>query len=329
MIAQMLCAPEWEPHECCWLAWPKLEDEWPNGLEAVRAEVAQLILEIAKSEQVRLLVDEGASLPSEVAQIVERVHLPYGDIWTRDSVPIRLRDGTVVEHRFNGWGDKYLFPGDDVLAQNIASAAPVSSKIDLVLEGGGLEFDGEGPLLITRSSLLNDNRNPGVSEAEATDRLKKAYGVTDVHWLEGILQNDHTDGHIDTLARFIGPSEVLCHEPNRERPNFEALSSIYDGLMNLLDSGAVTRVRTIPAPEAIFDSDGTALPASYMNFYIANHAIIMPAYGLATDEEARAALTRLNVYLDDRPVVLSPAREILHGGGALHCITRDWPRQAT
>lgn len=211
-----------------------------------------------------------------------------------------------------------------MLVRNIADRAGGPTRnVDLVLEGGGLEFDGTGRCLVTRSSLLNDNRNPEVSEELATQRLCAAYGVRDVHWLDGTLTNDHTDGHIDTLARFIAPGEVVCVAPDPHKPNHAALASIYDGLSQLCAQGALKAVHTVPAPEPVLASDGTPLPASHMNFYIANHAVIVPAYGIASDAVVHEKLRSI---IADRPVVLSPARQILEGGGALHCITRDWPR---
>ncbi len=305
------------------MAWPKLEAEWPHGLEAVRNEVAQLIRQISQGEELRLLVDPDEELPTDVEAKVVRVDLHYGDIWTRDSVPIRLSDGTLVKHRFNGWGEKYLFDGDDRLVGAIAEHEGGDSReLPLTLEGGGLEFDGAGRCLVTRSSLLNDNRNPGVTESDASALLKEAYGTQQILWLDGALENDHTDGHIDTLARFVAPGVVVCAEPNAAKPNHEALKSILSGLEQLRGQGLLEAVHTLPAPEAIEGAEGELLATSHLNFYIANHAVIMPAYGIPSDALAERVLSSL---FTDRPVVTSPAREILEGGGALHCITRDWP----
>jgi len=187
-----------------------------------------------------------------------------------------------------------------------------------VLEGGALDVDGEGTLLTTKQCLLDGIRNPGIDQRGYEARLAWALGVDRVVWLERGLANDHTDGHVDTLARFVAPGVVACMEPaGAGDPNHDVLREIIRDLR-----AAKLEVVTVPSPGRVLDATGTVMPASYMNFYIANTTVIVPTYGVPVDDAAVEAIaklfpTRRTIGLDGKPVVV--------GGGAFHCSTQQQP----
>ena len=223
---------EWAPHRAMWVGWPSHGELWLDQLEQARDEVEALVRALAGPgrEQVRLMVGNDESVAEARSRFagvdgVEIVAGRFGDIWLRDTGPI-FGPGSTTAHafRFNGWGGKYDFPHDDEVADQIGAAAGVPvTRNDFILEGGALDHDGAGTLLTTRQCLLNPNRNPGWTEAAAEAALASALGARKVLWLGDGLLNDHTDGHVDNLARFVAPGVVACpvawgrNDPN-DRP---------------------------------------------------------------------------------------------------------------
>ena len=207
---------EWAPHRAMWLGFPSHGELWEENLHPAQDEVADLARALAGpgEERVRLMVcgDEAEAAARKrldgVAGI-EFVRALFGDIWVRDTGPIFREDGKAIGFRFNGWGGKYDLEGDDQVAAQIAAAsgAPLVAN-DFVLEGGAVDHDGWGTVLTTRQCLLNPNRNPGWDEAAAEAALREALGARKVLWLGDGLRNDHTDGHVDNLARFVAPGVV-------------------------------------------------------------------------------------------------------------------------
>jgi agmatine deiminase len=254
--------------------------------------------------------------------------IPYGDIWLRDTAPIFLAGvggPSAVRFRFNGWGEKYLLEHDPAVAQGVAQAARRAlAEAPLVAEGGALEVDGAGTCLTSRSCLLNPNRNPGVSAAEVERILGASLGIRKTIWIAEGLRGDHTDGHIDTLARFAGPARVLCAEARSSGdPNRRVLKAIGDELARAIDAeGRSLEVVTVPSPGIVTDLTGRLLPASYMNFYVANGVVVVPIYGSPYDTEAVDVIASC---FPERKVVGLQARHILSGGGAFHCITQQQP----
>jgi agmatine deiminase len=194
-----------------------------------------------------------------------------------------------------------------------------------VLEGGSVDVDGEGTVLTTRQCLLNENRNPGMDQAAIERGLVEALGVSAVLWLGDGLLNDHTDGHVDTVARFVAPGVVVAMEPaTAGDPNRDTLLRLLAELRSLRDAaGRRLTVETLPSPGAILDEEGQVMPASYVNFYIANHAVVVPTYGSPADE---VAVARIGALFPGRRTSGVDARAILSGGGAFHCITQQVPR---
>jgi agmatine deiminase len=252
----------------------------------------------------------------------------YGDIWLRDTAPIFVIDDGALSaqvFKFNGWGGKYALPGDAELASVIAELSHLPARHhDFVLEGGAIELDGEGTLLTTKQCLLNPNRNPALSQAEIEIKLRAAFGVETILWLDQGLLHDHTDGHVDTIARFVAPGRVVCMAPSGDDdPNAEVLRQIEADLRAMKDAkGRALEVITVPSPGKVLDEDGEVMPASHVNFYVGNRAVVVPVYGTAYDDAAVAAIAPL---FPGRNVVGRSCLAILEGGGGFHCITQQEP----
>lgn len=332
---------EWAPHTAVWTAWPHDPDQWLEGLEAPQRALMAMVAAIVdldgggrpRGERVELLVrdagDEACAraLLGGAAAGVRFHRLRYGDVWLRDTGPIFVAHAgelSAARFRFDGWGGKYLMAGDTEVAAHVLGRAGVrGAAFDFVLEGGAVEVDGEGTVLTTRQCLLGGARNPGLDQAALESRVCWALGAERVVWLDRGLANDHTDGHIDTLARFVMPGVVACMEPARGDPNRDALAGILSDLGAARGAaGGRLDVVTVPSPGAVEDAAGNLMPASYMNFYIANTTVVVPTYGVPADDAAVAAIaamfpTRRTVAVDGKPVVV--------GGGAFHCSTQQQP----
>jgi agmatine deiminase len=341
-MAQLIRAlPEWVPNAACLTAWPAHEYAWEQHLEAAQREFAGFcaaLLSDPRSEPIDLLVDSHEherdarrALEQHGARV--RYHrVPYGDVWLRDTSPIFARTETgelaAVRFAFNGWGGKYQYLGDDTLAARlIANLYKVPCEAyPLITEGGALELDGEGLCLTTESCLLNDNRDSS-PEARATVEgiLKAAFGASHVLWLGEGLEGDHTDGHIDNIARFVGPGAVVhMRASDAHDPNTAVLAKIEKDLGAMRTAaGKPLTLHAIPSPSRVLNSAGEVMAASYTNFYLGNAVVVMPSFGTPHDEPARAALAEI---FPKHQVIACPARSFLEGGGTFHCMTRQVPR---
>jgi agmatine deiminase len=320
---------EWVRHRALWSAWPSAADLWEEDLEPARAQVAALfhaIADGARGEALHILVhgeEARASAHAALADTGATLHaIPFGDIWLRDTAPIFVAGRTGLEaacFRFNGWGGKYALPHDDAVAAAVAQAAGlVAHHHDWVLEGGSIDVDGTGLGITTEECLLNPNRNPGLTRAEIESRLEAQLGISRLVWLGTGLVNDHTDGHIDNLARFVAPGVVAVPEATtRNDPN----AAVYLDARRRLEAAGLDVV-TVPSPGRVEDEDGDVIPASFMNFYIANTRVIVPLYGTPHDDAAVAAIAEL---FPGRQTLGLPANAILTGGGSFHCITQQVP----
>ena len=321
---------EWTPHAAVWTAWPHDREQWAEGLAAPQRALMAMCAEISdggRGERIELLVRdagdeaEARGLLGAAAVHVSFRHVPYGDVWLRDTGPIfvtRDREVAAARFRFDGWGGKYVMAGDsDVSSHVMAWTGVRGAAFDFVLEGGAIEVDGAGTLLTTKQCLLGGARNPGLDGAALEARLRWALGVDRIVWLDRGLENDHTDGHIDTLARFVAPGVVACMEPAQGDPNRDSLAGILADLR-----AAKLEIVTTPSPGEVRDAAGALLPASYMNFYIANTVVVVPTYGVAADERAVAAIGKL---FPTRRAIGLPCREVVVGGGGFHCCTQQQP----
>jgi agmatine deiminase len=330
---------EWTPHDAVWTAWPHDPEQWLEGLDAPQRALMRMVAAIVdlergagadrpRGERVELLVrdidDERAAreLLGPAAVGVRFHHCVYGDVWLRDIGPIfvtRPGELSAARFRFDGWGGKYVMPGDtEVAARVMAWAGVRGAAYDFVLEGGAIEVDGAGTLMTTKQCLLGGGRNPGLDQAGLDARLHWSLGVRRVVWLDRGLANDHTDGHIDTLARFVAPGVVACMEPAAGDPNRDALAGILADLR-----AAQLEVVTVPSPGTVLDASGMLMPASYMNFYIANTTVVVPTYGVSADDAAVDAIAKL---FPGRRAVAIDGKAVVVGGGAFHCSTQQQPR---
>ena len=316
---------EWAPHAATWTAFPSHPELWEDDLAPAQAEVAAMVRAIAGSERVELLVATDAA-EWRARDLLTRSDVGFhrfgfGDIWLRDTGPLFLSSAVgsaAAAFRFNGWGGKYDLPGDAEVAGFVAHAAGVPlARHGWVLEGGAIDVDGTGRVVTTEACLLNPNRNPGMNRAEVESHLRRDLGLDEVLWLGEGLQNDHTDGHVDNLARFVAPGVLaLPSASGRNDPNRVAFEDAHE---RAADAGF--DIVTIPSPGLVEDG-GEPLPASHMNFYIANKVVVVPVYGTAYDDAAVAAIAAL---FRGRQAVGLPARHILSGGGSFHCITQQQP----
>lgn len=323
--ATPILQPEWAPQAALWAGWPRLAEEWGGELTYARAEIAAFIRAASSYLPVRVACgsrEAAASARLATGGLAEIAEIPTGDIWLRDTGPIITGAGpdrVAQVFQFNGWGGKYLMAGDADTAPALAAREGLPTRRHaLVLEGGGIDVDGEGALITTRQCLLNANRNPSLSEAAIEAALKSAFGADEIIWLGEGLLNDHTDGHVDNIARFIGPGHVLCQHPaDAKDPNAEVLQEIE---RTLVASGLM--VSSIPSPSLVHFGDGVPVPASHMNFTITNRAVFVPVY---EDRFSAVALSEMKALFPGREVIGLPARAILAGGGSFHCMTREIP----
>ncbi|WP_298214426.1 agmatine deiminase [Acidocella sp.] len=341
---------EWAPHAGCWMIWPERPDNWRLGAKPAQKAFTEVASAIARFEPVTMLVSRRqydharAMLPPGV-RVVE---MSSDDAWARDvACTFLLGPGgelAGVDWPFTSWGGLYFpWDKDDAIARKILELERARRfRAPLVMEGGALHVDGEGTVLAVEQCVLNENRNRGVTRQEMERMLKDYTGSRHVIWLKEGVPHDETDGHVDNLACFAAPGVVLlswCDDP--ADPHYAVSRDAEAALQAARDArGRRLRVEKIPMPAPMFytaeEADGVdatatgmnreagaRLAASYVNFYIANGAIIAPAFGAETDAPARAVLARL---FPGREIVMIPAREILLGGGNIHCITQQQPK---
>jgi agmatine deiminase len=317
--------PEWAPHEAIWIGFPSDPELWLGDLKPAEREVAAFAEAVhagGVGEKVWLVAaHEGAAETARrLAPFAEVIVEPFGDIWLRDTGPIVL--GSGVERRamafeFNGWGGKYDLDGDQDVAERLARRAGLPfAKGGWVLEGGAIDGDGSGTLVTTEQCLLNPNRN-AMTREQIEERLHDDLGISRVVWLGSGLLNDHTDGHVDNVARFVAPGRVAIPTPAEDDPN-EAVYA--DAARRLADAGLDLAI--LPSPGRVTGEDGDVIPASYMNFTIGNAAVVVPQYGAAND---KAAVDAVQALFPDRVAIGLRADHILTGGGSFHCISQQVP----
>jgi len=321
----MRMPPEWHPQQWLWIGFPHDPVEWPGFLPRAQEQIAAFASAVADSgQEVRLIVRDEANAKRARALCSAAVRLEmrrYGDVWLRDTGPLVVQDGVRQIARrfgFNGWGGKYLMDGDQEIGAELAQSAalPVES-CDWVLEGGALDSDGTGLVVTTEQCLLNPNRNPQLTRADIAARLARDLGYDRVLWLGEGLINDHTDGHVDNLARFVAPGTLaLPRATGADDPN----AAIYADARARAEAFGVT-VREVPSPGRV-EADGRIEPASYMNFAITSRLVVVPTYGTRHDADGVAAVAEL---FPDRDVVGILADAVLAGGGSFHCASQQMP----
>ena len=342
---------EWTPHSGTWMLWPEWPDNWRLGGKPAQAAFAQVASAIANYEPVTMCVSPQQYLNARHALplSVRVVEMTSNDSWIRDCGPtfVRNDEGLIrgVDWRFNAWGgidDGLYVPWDqdDLVGEKVLEMErSLRYAPSIVLEGGSIEVDGEGTLLVTMQCLLNKNRNPDLSKDEIESALKFHLGVTQVIWLDQGVVIDKTEGHADNLARFVGPGRVvMTWIEDHLDPKYEICQDAYLRLSKAHDAkGRPLEVIKIIQPSPLFLTDeeaaginvvdGTAqrlpglrLAASYVDFYFCNGAMIVPALDPAQDDKAARTFKKL---CPNHDIIMVPAREILLGGGNIHCITQQ------
>ena len=318
-------SPEWAPHEAVWIGFPSHGELWEDDLAPAQQEVADFAAAVhacGKGEAVWLVAanDQAASRARTLAPFAKVIVEPFGDIWLRDTAAIVLgsgKDRRGADFDFNGWGGKYDLPGDDTIGERLAAEASLPCQSPgWILEGGAIDGDGSGTVVTTEQCLLNLNRNPGMDRADVEAALTRDLGFERFVWLGEGLLNDHTDGHVDNLARFVAPGRVAIPTAANGDPN----AGVYKDAARRLADARLDLV-TMPSPGEII-RDGELIPASYMNFYIGNAAVVVPLYGAANDE---AAVHAIKALFPGRKAVGLRADHVLTGGGSFHCISQQVP----
>jgi agmatine deiminase len=317
---------EWAPHRWVWIGFPSHPDLWEDDLDPARQEVvafARAVHAGGAGEEVRLVAADPASAAAAraAAPFATVVQEMFGDIWLRDTGPIILKQGGLeraASFLFNGWGGKYDLEGDSTVGLRLANTANLqASRHDWVLEGGAIDTDGTGLFVTTEQCLLNPNRNGEIGREEVEERLRADLGATRLLWLGEGLRNDHTDGHVDNLARFVGEGRLAVPEPaGAEDPN----AAVYLDARRRAEAFGLDVV-ALPSPGKV-ERDGEIIPASYMNFYIGNAAVVVPVYGAPNDD---AAVDAIGALFPGRTAIGIRADHVLTGGGSLHCISQQMP----
>ncbi|KTD16675.1 agmatine deiminase family protein [Legionella jordanis] len=325
--------PEWHPHAACWMAWPCHQETWKHiGMQRAREAYALVAKTIAQYEPVKMLVnpEDETSARELCGQGIELIPLSINDSWTRDTGPSFLindqQELAGVDWIHNAWGGNYSdYALDNEIAAAIIQRAGASHfKAPLVMEGGSFHVDGEGSILTTRECLLNPNRNPHLSQSKIEDYLCNYLNAKKVIWLNQGLVGDETDGHIDEIACFVGPAKVLAlitHD--KQDVNYARLHENLNILKTSKDAkGRPLEVITVEQPPATY-LDGERLTLSYINFYMANKGIVMPAFGYP--EYDKAAYELFSRLFPDYGISQINALDVFAGGGGIHCITQQQP----
>lgn len=344
---------EFEAHEGCWMLWPERPDNWRARAGPAQAAFTTVATAIARFEPVQVGVSAAhvASARAQLPANITVTTLAHDDCWMRDVGPTYLVGGRPelrgVHWRFNAWGglDGGLYhPWDrdeQVAAEVLALEGRGRYRAPIVIEGGAIHVDGEGTVLLAEECVLNPNRNPGMTRGRMEAVLREYLGVTQFIWLELGVYNDETDGHIDNLACFVAPGRVcMTWTDDRADPQYARSHDAWERLSRARDArGRRIEVVKLPMPGPLYMTEqearglvpseackprrsGERLAASYVNFYFANGAVVMPLLDARTDAQAAETLRRV---CPDREVIGVPAREILLGGGGIHCITQQVP----
>ena len=339
---------EWEPHHATWLGWPHNRSDWPGKFAPIAWVYAEIVRQLVPGEVARILVSSGtherqarAVLARAGADLdkVEFLRWPTNRGWTRDFGPLFLRRSApqpalgVARFRFNAWAKYPDWKQDDRVPERVAAQFKLplfrarAGRRDVVLEGGSIDGNGRGTVLTTEECLLDPTvqvRNPRLSRAALEGVLRDYLGVTTVLWLGRGIVGDDTHGHVDDVCRFVNPrTVVLCQERDPRDANYRALNENRERLEGMrLEDGSKIEWCELPMPAPLYYA-GQRLPASYANFYIANHAVLVPTFN---DPQDRVALGILAELISDRPVVGIHAVDLVWGLGTLHCLTQQEPR---
>ncbi|MFI3237820.1 MAG: agmatine deiminase [Lachnospiraceae bacterium] len=345
---------EYEAQERVWMIWPERTDNWRDGAKPVQKAIAEVAKAISRFTPVTMCVSDGQYEHCKMMldASIQVVEMSSNDSWVRDIGPSFLVNDQGLlrgcDWKFNAWGglvDGLYFPWDkdDRVAGKICELAGADSyrTEDFVLEGGSFHVDGEGSVLTTKMCLLSEGRNPHLTQEEVEDYLKKYLNASKVLWLEDGIDPEETNGHIDDVACFVRPGEVVCiYTEDKESPFYEVAQTAYETLSNMRDAKGrklkvhklcCTKNQVMIGKDFAIDisyqskqrAEGELCIASYANFLITNGGVIVPQYG---DEHDALAVEQLQEIFPDYEVVGVYTREIVYGGGNIHCMTQQQPK---
>mgnify|MGYP001264904480 FL=1 len=333
---------EWEKHSAIWLAWPYDNTTFPNSIPEIEKIYCRILKSLEESEKVNLFVlekdkkrikkileDSGLNLKNITFYIED-----YVDVWTRDYTPITIinkkeNKSAFVKWNYDAYGkghDPYfsdLLKDDKVFDNILNNSTNLIFRPGIVLEGGAIDTNGNGTILTTEQCLLNSSRNNDLSKEKNEEYLKKYLGIENIIWLKNGLVNDHTDGHIDEIARFVAPDTIVCaYEDDVNDQNHSILDSNYKILENSVDkNGNKFKVIKLPMPHMNYDN-GEKAPVSYANFYIGNKVILMSLFNDVNDDKAKEIIQSL---FPNHKVIGIDCSKVIYGGGAIHCMTMQQP----
>ncbi len=324
---------EFEEQSFVQVVFPHKKSDWSDYLEEAEKNFVDIINAIAKYQQCLVVCDEISRVKAHFTSYenIRFVEVPTNDTWARDSSAITVYEDSeplLLDFVFTAWGGKFDASLDNTMSKKLADVydAPIKS-VDFILEGGAIESNGKGTLLITSECVFNPNRNAALSREQSLDILKEAFGVSNILSLEhGYLSGDDTDSHIDTLARFVDAETIVylrCED--KEDEHFEALEKMETELKAFRDQdGKAFTLVPLPFTRAIYDED-ERLPATYANFLIMNKAVLVPVYNDANDQKA---LDTLQKVFPSREIVAVDCSTLIRQHGSLHCVTMQFPSKA-
>ncbi|MER7753468.1 agmatine deiminase family protein [Kitasatospora sp. NPDC097643] len=322
------------PHTRTFMAWPALEEVWGDQLPGVRQDIAGLAQAVAGFEPVVLMArpDQADQARQACGSSVEVLDLMVDDLWARDTGPTFVTGPqglTGIDLNFNGWGNKQTHTNDSQVARTLLDHYGIPRvQAPITGEGGGIEVDGDGTLMATESSWVNDNRNPGKTREQIEAAFKELFGVEKVLWFKGVAGQDITDCHIDALARFADPGTVVLHRPAADTPP-DIWTTASDQALQVLRTatdakGRSLRIVELHEPDAtLIEGHGKDFLATYLNYYVVNGGVIVPRFGdQVADDRAAAVLADLH---PGRKVTQVSINHIAAGGGGIHCATQQQP----
>lgn len=331
------CFPaEWNEHESTWLSYPHNENSWPGKIDAIFPSYNKFVAELSKGEKVNISIEDAAAkerIEQELSDIkanMKNISFHFfrtNDAWCRDHGPafvLKANQKAIVNWDYNAWGGKYPHDLDNLIPNQIAELLDLEVfRPHIIMEGGSIDVNGEGSLLTTTSCLLNNNRNPQLSQSEIEDKLCQYYNVDNVIWLGDGIVGDDTDGHVDDIARFVNKDTIVTVvEYDKNDENYHVLQDNLSLLKRArLENGKQPDIIEIPMPEKVIWDD-MRLPASYANFYIANEAVIVPLYNCEQDER----VLQIFEQIFDRKVVGIDSTDIIWGLGSFHCLSQQEPK---
>lgn len=329
---------EWHPHRATWLSWPHNTNSWPGKISTVYKPYCEFIKAVATGEMVCINVAD-TKMEAQARQYLQEVgadfsrisfyHHPTNDAWCRDHGPafiIKEKEKAIVNWNYNAWGEKYPpYDLDNQIPGLIAGKLGLDVfNPGIVMEGGSVDFNDQGIILTTKACLLNENRNPHLSQAQIEQYLMDFYGASQIWWLGDGIVGDDTDGHVDDITRFVNDHTVVTVvEPDEADENHVPLQENVETLKSFrLPDGNSLKVVELPMPKPVIYED-QRLPASYANFYIANSCVVMPTY--RDPQNDPVALEILKGLFTDREVIGIDSTDIVWGLGSFHCLSQQEP----